>query len=319
MDEILKRIGNAGLVPVAVIDDSALAPKAAKALMDGGLDIMEITMRTEHGIASIESVKQEYPQMLVGAGTVLSVEKAEQALKAGAEFIVSPGFNAKLAEWCVGRGIAYTPGCVTPTEIESALEYGLNVLKFFPAGVYGGIEGCKALHGPYRTVSFIPTGGIGANNLSEYADKAYIHAIGGGWLCSPADINARNFDAVTKTAKEAIDILLGFEFAHIGINTADDSESLNTARAFCDCFGFALKLGGKSNFASGGIEVVKGAGPGAKGHIAVRTNSLRRAAHYLEKRGYSTEQDIIKNSEGKPVAVYLSSSFAGFAVHLLQK
>ncbi len=319
MNEVLKKIGNIGLVPVVVIDDPELAAPAAKALIDGGLEIMEITMRTQHGIAAIKKVREAYPDMLVGAGTVLSAQKAAEAVEAGAQFIVSPGFNTRLAEWCNERDIAYTPGCVTPTEIEKALEYGFKVLKFFPASVYGGLEGCKALYGPYRMVSFIPTGGISAKNLSEYADKPYIHAIGGGWLCGTADINARNFEAITKAAKEAVDILLGFEFAHIGINTTDADESLNVAKMLSDCFGFALKQGGKSNFASGGIEIVKGAGPGAKGHIAIRTNNLGRAVYYLEKRGYAAEPEMIKNSEGKTVAVYLTSSFAGFAVHLLQK
>jgi 2-dehydro-3-deoxyphosphogluconate aldolase/(4S)-4-hydroxy-2-oxoglutarate aldolase len=319
VNDTLKKIGDIGLVPVVVIDDPELAVPAAKALIDGGLETMEITMRTEHGVEAIKRVKRAFPQMLVGAGTVLSAEKARQAADAGAEFIVAPGLNPKVAEWCIEKDIAFTPGCVTPTEIDRALEYGFKVLKFFPSSVYGGLDGCRALFGPYRMVKFIPTGGINAKNLAVYADKPFVHAIGGGWLCSAAEINARNFGAITKTAREAIDILLGFEFAHIGINTENEEESLGVAKAISECFGFTLKQGNSSNFASAGIEVVKGAGPGGKGHIAVRTNSLGRAAYYLGKRGVSAGSEYKLGPNGKPAAVYLESEFAGFAVHLLQK
>lgn len=197
MENVLKRMGNMGLIPVVVIEDPDLAVPAAKALMDGGLNVMEITMRTEQGIPAIAKVKQAFPDMLVGAGTVLSVEKAQQAVDAGAEFIVAPGFDIALVQWCLDEGIAITPGCVTPTEIQQALNIGLHVLKFFPANIYGGLAGCKALNGPYRMVKFIPTGGVDLNNLADFADKPYIHSIGGSWLCSTADIKAQNFEATT--------------------------------------------------------------------------------------------------------------------------
>jgi 2-dehydro-3-deoxyphosphogluconate aldolase/(4S)-4-hydroxy-2-oxoglutarate aldolase len=301
------------------MDDAQLAVPTAKALMDGGLPIMEITMRTEHGIPSIRKVKQAYPDMLVGAGTVLSVDKAKEAVDAGAEFIVAPGLNPELVEWCIKNGIAVTPGCVTPTEIEQALKYGLKTLKFFPASIYGGIEGCKALYGPYRMIKFIPTGGIGLGNLSDFADKPYIHAIGGGWLCKTADVNAGRFDKITAAAKESIDILLGFELAHIGINAQDAEASLSVADMFAQGFGFAVKQGHSSNFAGTGVEINKAPGLGAKGHIAIRTNSIERAVYYLGKRGYEVDWRTRKGAEDRPVAVYLKDEFGGFAVHLLQK
>jgi 2-dehydro-3-deoxyphosphogluconate aldolase/(4S)-4-hydroxy-2-oxoglutarate aldolase len=147
----------------------------------------------------------------LGAGTVLSADQAKAAVDAGAQFIVSPGFNDEVVGWCIKNDVAVTPGCVTPTEIEHALSFGLNVLKFFPASIYGGIKGCKALYGPYRMVKFIPTGGVNLNTLAEYADKNYIHAIGGGWLCSSKDISNKDYESIKKTVKASIDILLGFE------------------------------------------------------------------------------------------------------------
>jgi 2-dehydro-3-deoxyphosphogluconate aldolase/(4S)-4-hydroxy-2-oxoglutarate aldolase len=319
MDTVLKKIGDMGLVPVVVMDDAALAPDTAKALIDGGLDVMEITMRTDQGIAAIREAKKAYPGMLIGAGTVLSVEKAEEAVDAGAEFIVSPGLNPALVRWCLDQGIAVTPGCVTPTEIERALECGLSILKFFPANLYGGIDGCKALYGPYRMVRFIPTGGISLQTLGDYADKPYVHAIGGGWLCKPADINAGHFDAITAVVRQSIDTLLGFELAHAGINAGDAEASLQLAEMFDRGFGFPVKKGNSSNFAGPGIEVMKSTGMGAMGHLAVRTNSIGRAVYYLGKRGYAVDPDTYKWKGNKPVAVYLKDDFGGFAVHLLQK
>ncbi len=317
--EILKQIGNMGLIPVVVIEDAQLAVPAAQALMDGGLHVMEITLRTEQGIPAIAKVKQAFPEMLVGAGTVLSLEKAKLAADAGAEFIVAPGLDPELVEWCLGRGLAITPGCVTPTEIQQALKYGLDVLKFFPANIYGGLAGCKALSGPFPMAKFIPTGGVDVKNLADYADKPYIHAIGGGWLCNTADLKAQNFEAITKTVKVSIEALLGFEIAHIGINANNEDESMDIAEQFSHGFGFNVKPGNSSNFAGSGIEVNKGAGLGANGHIAILTNSIARAAYYLQTRGYTADWATSKGPANRPVAVYLKNEIGGFAIHLLQK
>lgn len=319
MDDVLKKIGDAGLVPVVVIDDAELAVPAAKALIDGGLYVMEITMRTEEGIKAIKKVKEACPQMLLGAGTILSIEKAEEAVKAGAEFVVSPGLNPELIKWCLDKNIAITPGVITPTEIQQALNFGLTILKYFPANIFGGIKGCEALFGPYRMVKFIPTGGVSNENLADFADKPYIHAIGGGWLCKPSDTNAGNFDKITSIVKESINILLGFELAHVGINTESEKESLAIAEMFSNAFGFDLKRANSSNFSGSGIEVNKSKGRGAMGHIAIKTNSILRAAHYLGKKGYKVDWSTKKGTEKKPVSVYLENEMGGFAVHILQK
>lgn len=319
MNDILRRIGDAGLVPVVVIDDVELAVLAAKALIDGGLDVMEITMRTDEGIKSIKKVREAFPEMLVGAGTVLSVEKADECVKMGAEFIVSPGLNPELVEWCQKEKVVITPGVVTPTEVQWALNYNLNILKFFPGGIFGGIKGCEALSGPYRMVKFIPTGGVSIKNLSDFADKIYIHAVGGSWLCSASDINNKNFSKITLIVKESIDILLGFELAHIGINAENEKESLAIAEKFSDAFGFKLKQGNSSNFSGTGIEVNKSVGRGKIGQFAIKTNNILRAAYYLGKRGYKINWSTGKGPEDRPVSVYLENEINDFAVHLLQK
>ena len=252
---------------------------------------------------------------------MLSVQQAKDAVSAGAKFIVSPGLNDDVVSWCKENDVLITPGCVTPTEIEHAMQYGLNVLKFFPASIYGGIEGCKALNGPYRMIKFIPTGGVGLNNLCDFVDKPFIHAIGGGWLCSTKDIKAKNFDNITKMVKASIDVLLGFELAHIGMNTTSESEAMDAAGKLDSIFGFGVKAGASSVFAGSGFEMMKSAGLGAKGHIAIRTNNIERAIYYLGARGYQIDEATKKEKDGKMIAVYLTSdnSVGGFALHLVQK
>ena len=317
----LERIGAAGLVPVVVINNAEDAVPAAEALLAGGLDIMEITMRTDAGIQAIKNVSENCPDMLVGAGTILTLEKCQEAVEAGAKFIVSPGFNEKIVAWCVENQVPVTPGCVTPTEIEAALAYGINVVKFFPAGTYGGIQACKSLYGPYRSanVAFIPTGGVNNDNLADFADKPYIHAIGGSWLCSSSDISNHNFDAITKSARTAIDVLLGFELAHVGINGADNDASMAVVSKFNQAFSFPVKEGNSSNMAGKGFEVTNSPYLGTHGHLAVNTNRIDRAIHYLAKRGFEVDQSTAKYKDGKLIAIYLKDDFGGFAVHLLQK
>ena len=319
--DILEKIGKIGLVPVVVLDDADDAVPAAKALMDGGLPIMEITMRTAAGIQSIKNVREAYPDdVLVGAGTILTLEKCKEAVEAGAQFIVSPGFNPEIVSWCVENNVPITPGCVTPTEIEQALAYGIKTVKFFPANVYGGISACKALQGPYKSagVKFIPTGGVNNDNLADFADKPFIHAIGGGWLFNPSDVKKKDWAALTETAKKSIDVLLGFELAHIGINTDNDSEASKLAATLNNAFGLPVKEGNSSIFA-GDIEINKSKGLGACGHIAIRTHSIERAAYYLAKKGYELEPGTEKYKGDKLIAVYLKGEFGGFAIHLLQK
>lgn len=145
--------------------------------------------------------------MLVGAGTVVTLDQCKQALECGAKFIVSPGFDPEVVSWCVERNIPITPGCVTPTEIMAAMKLGLNVVKFFPAGVYGGLKAMKALSAPFGGIKFIPTGGVDAKNLKEYLEAPFVHAVGGSWPCPKKEIAAGNFDAVTALCREASEIV----------------------------------------------------------------------------------------------------------------
>ena len=216
--DILQKLKTTGIVPVVSLEDAKDALPTAKAMLSGGIDVMEITFRTVAAPDAIKAVTESCPDMLVGAGTVISLEQCKQAVACGAKFIVSPGFDGEVVKWCVDNGIAVTPGCVTPTEITAAVKLGLNVVKFFPANVYGGLGAMKALSAPFGGVKFIPTGGVNAQNLGEYISAPFVHAVGGSWVCPKADITAGNFEKITALCAEARRALLGFEVAHVGIN-----------------------------------------------------------------------------------------------------
>lgn len=316
--DVLKRLAQSGVVPVVVLEDAKDAVPTAKAMLAGGIDVMEITFRTAAAADSIKAVAQECPDMVVGAGTVINLEQCKLAVECGAKFIVSPGYDEETVAWCCDNGIPVTPGCVTPTEIMMALKHGLKVLKFFPANVYGGLSAIKSLAGPFGGVKFIPTGGVNAQNLAEFISSPYIHAVGGSWICPKADIAAGNFDKITALCKEARKTLLGFEVAHIGINTPDADAAMDVCKAFNDAFDFNVKQGNSSNFASTGVEVMKTMFKGANGHIAIRTNKMIPAIAEMERRGYELDMDSVKDKDNIK-AVYFKNEIGGFAVHLLQK
>ena len=263
--------------------------------------------------------QQTLPLRCTGAEYVLNLDQCKLAVERGAKFIVSPGYDDETVAWCVENNIAVTPGCVTPTEIMMAVKRGLKVVKFFPANVYGGLKAIKSLAGPFVGLKFIPTGGVNNDNIAEFAASPSIHAIGGSWICPKADISAHNFDKITQLCREARKALLGFEVAHVGINTADADVSLGVAEKFDEAFGFGVKQGNSSNFAGSGVEVMKSPYLGEKGHLAIRTNKMDCAIPELESRGFTVDMETAKYKGDRINAVYLRSEIGGFAVHLLQK
>lgn len=201
--DVTTRLARAGVVPVVVLEHAKDAVPTAKAMAAGGIDVMEITFRTAAAADSIRAVSENCPEMLVGAGTVITLEQCKKAVESGAKFIVAPGFDEEVVRWCVENHVPVTPGCVTPTEIMAAMKLGLKVVKFFPAGVYGGLSAMKALSGPFGGIKFIPTGGVNAQNLAEYISAPFIHAVGGSWVCPKTDISAGNFEKITALCREA--------------------------------------------------------------------------------------------------------------------
>jgi len=201
--EILERMAAAGVVPVVVLENADDAVPTAKAMVAGGIDVMEITFRTAAAAESIRRVAQECPDMLVGAGTVVNLAQCKLAVEMGAKFIVSPGIDEETVAWCVENNIPICPGCATPSEIMIALKHGLKCVKFFPANVYGGLKALKALSAPFVGLKFIPTGGVNQENIGEFAAAPFIQAVGGSWVCAKADIQAGNWDKITELSLAA--------------------------------------------------------------------------------------------------------------------
>jgi Entner-Doudoroff aldolase len=207
MSQIIQELGELGLIPVVQIEHPEDAFNLGKALLDGGLPCAEITFRTESAVKAIEIIARTLPDIILGAGTVLTTGHAEEAVSAGARFIVAPGFNPKVVDWCLQRSVPVIPGVATPTEIEMALDKGLTLLKYFPAQAMGGVEMLKAIAAPYQKVMFIPTGGINTHNLEDYLKLPMVFACGGSWFVKSSLISAGEFSDISRLTKEAVSIV----------------------------------------------------------------------------------------------------------------
>ena len=207
MNEVLEKLGQYGIVPVVVLNDSKDAAPLADALCDGGLACAEVTFRTEAAADSIRIMTEKHPEMLVGAGTVLTTKQVDEAVNAGARFIVSPGLNPTVVKYCIEKNIPITPGVATPSEMEQAIDLGLNLVKFFPAEPSGGLAMINAVAAPYTMLKFMPTGGINPNNVKDYLNSDKIFACGGSWMVKGNLINNGDFDKIKELTKEAVNIV----------------------------------------------------------------------------------------------------------------
>lgn len=203
MKELAEKFQKFGVVPVVVLEDTKDAAPLAKALVEGGLPCAEVTFRTEAAEASIRLMAEQYPEMLIGAGTVLTKEQVDAAVNAGAKFIVSPGFDPEIVDYCLEKEIPVLPGCISPSEVAQAVKRGLNIVKFFPAEAAGGLAMIKAMAAPYTGLKFMPTGGINANNLKEYLSCDKILCCGGSWMVKGDLVKAGEFDKIREMTKEA--------------------------------------------------------------------------------------------------------------------
>lgn len=320
MSSLTQKIVGAGIVPVVVIKDVSKAEGLARALCAGGIPVAEVTFRTESAQEAIREIARNVPEIIVGAGTVHTVEQAKAAVESGAKFIVTPGFAAKTVQWCVENGIPVFPGCSGPAEIESAMEFGLSTVKFFPAEAYGGIKTLKALSGPYGGIRFMPTGGINEKNIGDYLALPSVAACGGSWMVPAALVEQGDFAGITALCRQAVRSAFGFELLHVGINSKDAQEAKETADAFAGLFSLPVSELPGAYFAGSLFEIVKKHGLGKNGHIAIQTNNLDRAIAYFETRGEELDPSTKAfDDAGKLVAVYFKKEIAGFAVHLRKK
>ncbi len=320
MNEIIERVSNIGIIPVIAIEDAAKAVPLAKALVAGGLPAAEVTFRTAAAEEAMRAIVKEVPEMLVGAGTVLTPEQADRALAAGAKFIVTPGFNPEMVKYVLSKGGLIMPGTATPGEMEQAMSLGLTAVKFFPAEQNGGVATLKAVAGPYRNLKWMPTGGVNTKNLMDYLSFNQILACGGTWMVKKELIEAENWDEITRISREAVKTMLGFTLGHVGINCENEEAAQKTAKTLCTLFGLEYKPGNSSIFAGAAVECMKQPFLGAYGHIAIATNSVPRAMYHLGLQGIAFDESTLKtDAKGTPKAIYLRDEIGGFAIHLVQK
>lgn len=207
MSNVLTELCGYGVVPVVVLNRAEDAKPLAQALVKGGLKCAEVTFRTEAAEESIRIMSESFPEMLVGAGTVLTTEQVDRAVAAGAKFIVSPGFDPEVVDYCIAKSIPVVPGCITPSEVAQGVKRGLEVLKFFPAEQAGGLAMIKAMSAPYTSVKFMPTGGISAKNLEEYLSFKKIVACGGSWMVKADLVDNGQYDKIEELTREAVELV----------------------------------------------------------------------------------------------------------------
>lgn len=313
--EIRKR----GIVPVVTIQNVEDANPLAAALIAGGLDIVEVTFRSNVAYEAIKEIHKMYPQMIILAGTILTIEQVNQAVEAGAQVLVSPGFNRKIVEYCLNKGIQIIPGCSSPSDLEQAIECGLKIVKFFPAEANGGIDAIKAISAPYGSLQFMPTGGVNEQNLMNYLSFDKVIACGGTFMCTTEMIQNKEWERITNQTKLAIRNMLNFEFAHLGVNLIEE-ELVNSVNQFKSLLHTeTIRETSKSTFVDF-VEIMHDENFGRCGHLGISTLDIDRAIYYLSKQKFSFNFESIKYDEKmKKKFVYLNEEVSGFKIHLLKK
>ncbi len=316
MNDLLKKIQSIGIVPVIALENLEDAAPLAKALTNGGLPVAEVTYRTACAHDAMIEMKKACPEMIVGAGTVLTKEQVDSAIDAGAEFIVSPGLNPEIVKYCQEKDIIILPGVANASDIEVALSLGLEIVKFFPAEPLGGLKMISALSAPYTTMKFMPTGGINAKNINEYLANPKIVACGGTWMVDKKAMQNKDFDIIEKLTKEAVTNMLNIKIKHVGMNSENGEEIAN---AYGKLLQKEVTGSPKSYFAGGIIEVMNpGYYKGTNGHIALGVDSADRAKRYFEALGYEFDESTTSyDNNGLVKFVYFKEDIGGFAIHLV--
>ena len=315
-----KIIEESGILPVINITEVELAKPLVTVLIEEGIHTIEVTLRSDCSLEAIAEIKKYFPDMVVGAGTVLDIEMIDKALAAGADYIVTPGFDVEMVEYCLKKGVEIFPGCSTATEMQKAYKMGLRILKFFPSELSGGVEAIKLLSGPFKGVKFVPTGGINYTNLDKYLSCEKVVACGGSYMATAEQLKNRDFEGIRLSCRKAMDISLGFELAHVGINHNNEDEANATAKELGSLFRMPVKMGNSSTFAGDAVECMKMNFYGKKGHIGFKTSSSLRALAWLRRQGYEVIEESIKmKPNGNVLAAYLKNEIGGFAVHIVEK
>lgn len=321
MTAMIEMIHNVGFVPVVALHDAAKAVGLANALTRGGIPVVEVTYRTPEASACIRAIRQNCPGVIVGAGTILSEDQVRQAIDSGAMFIVSPGYNDEVVSYCCRHDIPMIPGVSNATEIQKGVAEGLKILKLFPAEPLGGIAAINFLAAPFPGIQFLPAGGILMNNLAAYLSNDNVFACAGGFVARAGMIQAEDWDGITEMCRQAVETILGFEFAHVGVNCGTAENARTCAGRLEDLFGLQGREGNSSIFAANAfVEIMKKPFYGENGHLGFYTNSVERALFQLKRQGCKILDDSIRyDSKGHMQSAYLSESLNGFAVHIVRR
>ncbi|MCR5263568.1 MAG: bifunctional 4-hydroxy-2-oxoglutarate aldolase/2-dehydro-3-deoxy-phosphogluconate aldolase [Clostridiales bacterium] len=320
MNGILEKIRLYGIMPIVSVDRPDDALPLARAFVSAGLPVMEVTFRTEYAEEAIRRISGDIPNMLIGAGTVLTPEQADRAKAAGAKFIVTPNIDPAVVSRCLEIGLPVLPGCMTPTDVALAVSLGLEAVKIFPVEAAGGVALLKSLSGPYKGMRYLPTGGIDAGNMLDYLALPCVLAVGGSFMADKKLIAAGDFAAVEAQARAALMKMYGFSLMHLGVNCPDEKTARKCAALMTAMFGFEPVEGPGAVFTGGYFEFMKYMYLGEKGHVAIGTNFLDRAMFRFESMGFEFNKDELKYSDkGALRAAYLKDDLFGFAFHLLQK
>ena len=320
MNHILEKVYQIGIVPVIAFNSVDEALPLCKALADGGLPAAEVTFRTACAEECIRKIHDEMPEMLLGAGTVLTTDQADRAIAAGASFIVAPGFDPNVTKHVLDKGCLMMPGTASSGEMQQAMNMGCEVVKYFPAEANGGVAMLKNIGAALKTAKWMCTGGVNAKNVNDYLGYDQIIAVGGTWMCKSDVIKAGQWDKITAMCQEAVDVMLGLELAHIGINSENEEEALATANMLASLLSKKVAVGNSSVFVGNKeFEIMKKPGRGKNGHIAIACNNVDRAIYHLTRRGVKFDLSSMVNKNGKNIACYLADEVAGFAIHLVQR
>lgn len=317
--DVLGALSLAGIVPVIKIDDASDAVPLCRALSNGGLPVAEITFRSDAAEQAIRNVHAALPEIILGAGTVLTSDQVDRAVDAGAAYIVSPGLNPKTVKHCREIGIPIIAGCANPSDIELALELGLHTVKFFPAEALGGLKAIRAMSAPYGQVNFMPTGGIDGKNVCDYLAFDRVVACGGSWMVPMEAIADKDWNKITSLTRAAVALMLGLELRHVGINENSAMQASKDAQVLAELLGSDVTEGGESFFSGTAFELMKFIGKGEKGHLAISCNSVGRAEWHLRRKGFRFDESSRETKGGRTTFLYLQDEIAGFAVHLMQK
>lgn len=320
MSDIFERIAELGIVPLVTLDDPADAVPLARALVKGGIPVAEVTFRTEAGAESIKRMAQEVPEIIVGAGTVHTVEQARQTKENGGRFVITPGYNEEVVDWCVKNNMPVCPGTVVPSDIEQARNHGLKVVKFFPAAAYGGVKTLKALAGPFAGIKFVPTGGVDISNMHEYLDLPNVAAVGGSFVPPPEMVKAKDWEGVTRVCEEIVNKVYDFTVGHVGINAGTQENASNVTDRIAELFESDKRETPIAYFSGNLVEVMKIPFVGTHGHICVDTRDLPRAMAMLKRKGVEfDEEKMFYDKAGNLITAYMKEEIGGFAFHVRQR